>query len=67
MGFTKSELDSNLYYIVVDGKFLILVLYVDDLILIGDDKLIYSFKENLAREFKMKDMGLIQCFLGLEV
>jgi len=52
---------------VVDGKFLILVLYVDDLILIGDDKLIYSFKENLAREFKMKDMGLIQCFLGLEV
>ena len=36
-GFKKSEVDANLYHIVVDGKFLILVLYVDDLILTGDE------------------------------
>ena len=35
-------------------------LYVDDLILTSDD-------ENLAREFKMKDMGLLHYFLGMEV
>jgi len=35
LGFTKSEVDANVYYIVVDGKFLILVLYVDELILMG--------------------------------
>jgi hypothetical protein len=29
MGFTKSEVDSNLYYIIVGGEPLILVLYVD--------------------------------------
>ena len=36
-GFTKSEADANLYHIVVDGKLLIFVIYVDDLILTGDD------------------------------
>ena len=44
LGFTKSEADVNLYHIVVDGKFLILILYVDDLILIGDEQLIRSCK-----------------------
>ena len=39
LGFTKSEADANLYRIVVDGKILIIVLYVDDLILTGDEKL----------------------------
>ena len=56
----------NLYHIVVDGKILITVLYVDDLVLIGDEKLINSCKEDLAREFEMKDMGLLHYFLKLE-
>ncbi len=37
LGFTKSEADVNLYHIMVEGNPLILVLYVDDLVLIGDD------------------------------
>lgn len=44
LGFTKSEEDANLYHILVEGKLLIIVLYVDDLILIGDEKLIRSCK-----------------------
>ena len=67
MGFTKSESDANLYHIVVEGKLLIIVLYVDDLIMIGDDKLIKSCKEDLAREFKMKDLGLMHYFMSMEV
>jgi hypothetical protein len=67
LGFTKSEADANLYHIVVEGKLLIIVLYVDDLILTGDDQLIKSCKEDLAREFEMKDMGLMHYFLGMEV
>ena len=57
----------NLYHIVVDGKLLIIVLYVDDLILIGNEKLIKSCKHDLARELEMKDMGLLHYFLGLEI
>ena len=49
LGFTKNEANANIYHIVVDGKFLILVLYFDDLILTGDDQLICSCKEDLSR------------------
>jgi hypothetical protein len=67
LGFTKSEADPNLYYLVVEGKPLILVLYVDDLKLTGTDSLIQDCKEDLAREFEMKDLGLKHYFLGLKV
>jgi hypothetical protein len=67
MGFTESEADSNLYYILVGGESLILVLYVDDLFLIGPEKLIADCKRDLAAEFEMKDLALMHYFLGLEV
>ena len=67
LGFTKSEADINLYQIVVEGNILIIVLYVDDLILTGDEQLIHSCKEDLVKEFEMKDMGLLHYFLGLEI
>jgi len=67
LGFTKSEADVNLYHIVVEGKMLIIVLYVDDLILIDDEKLIKSCKEDLTREFEMKDTRLMYYFLGMSV
>ena len=67
LGFTKSEADANLYHIVVDGKVLIIVLYVDDLILTSYEQLIKSCKEDLAREFEMKDMGPLHYFLILEI
>eukprot|EP00253_Pinus_taeda_P031281 PITA_31281 len=35
LGFTKSEADANLYHIMVEGKPLNIVLYVNDLILTG--------------------------------
>eukprot|EP00253_Pinus_taeda_P034320 PITA_34320 len=67
LDFTKCEADANLYHIVVECKLLIIVLYVDDLILIGDHKLIKYCKEDLARNFEMKDLGFMHYFLGMEV
>ena len=67
LGFTKREVDANLYQIVLEGKILIIVLYVVDLILTGDEQLIHSCKEDLAKEFEMKDMGLLHYFLGSEI
>ena len=67
LGFTKSEVDAKLYQIVVEGMLLIIVLYVDDLILTGDEHLIHSFKADLAKEFEMKDLGPLHYFLGLEI
>jgi hypothetical protein len=56
MGFTKSEADPNLYFILVGDDPLILVLYVDDLFLTGAEKLIAMCKQDLASEFEMKDI-----------
>ena len=67
LGFRKNEADSNLYYIVVDGELLILVLYVDDLFITGSLNLIQGCKRDLASEFAMKDIELMNYFLGLEV
>ena len=44
MGFEKSETDPNLYYIVIGKDPLILMLYVDDIFIIGSGRLIVSFK-----------------------
>ena len=46
---------------------MILLLYVDDLFLTGDEKLIPDSKRNLAAELEMKDLSRIHYFLGLEV
>ena len=46
---------------------LIIVLYVDDFILTGDELLILSCKDDLSKEFNMKDLGLLHYFLGLEL
>ena len=67
LGFTKSDANPNLYYKIVNDEPLILVLYVDDLFLTGNEKLIVWCKKKLASEFEMKDLGLMHYFLGLEV
>ena len=66
MGFQWSEVDHNLYFLTCEVP-LIMVLYVDDLFLVGDERLIGDCKSNLAVEFEMKDLGLMHYFLGLEV
>lgn len=59
LGFTRSDVDPNLYFKVDKDMPLILVLYVDDLSLTGADPLIYQCKREMAFEFEMKDLGLM--------
>ena len=67
LGFTKSKVDSNLYFKAMNDEPVILLLYVDDLILTGEENLITNYKKKLAAEFEMKDLGPMHYFLGLEV
>ena len=46
--FTKSKADSNLYFKVEDGRLVILLLYVDDLFMIGDEELIKDARRRLG-------------------
>ena len=67
LGFTKSKANSNLYYKVEKGNPVILLLYVDDLFVTGEDGLIADTKRKLVVDFKMKDLGMMHYFLGMEL
>jgi hypothetical protein len=67
LGFTKSKEDSNLYFKVMNDEPVILLLYVDDLFLTGEENLITECKKKLDAEFEMKYLGLMHYLLGLEV
>ena len=67
LDFTKSKVDPNLYYKVIEDEPMILLLYVDDLFLTGNGKQIVECKKKLTEEFEMKDLGLMHYFPGLEV
>ena len=56
LGFTKSKVDSNLYYKVEEGNPMILLLYVDDMLVTGEDGLINDPNRNIVAEFEMKDI-----------
>ena len=67
-GFNKCDGEPTLYIKKSDGKILIVVLYIDDLIFIGsDDFLIADFKKVMKSEFEMTGLGLLKYFLGIEV
>ena len=65
--FTKRKEDSNLYFKVEGKRPVMLLLYVDDLFLIGKDELIKYARRILATKFEMKYLGMIHYFLGMEV
>ena len=67
LGFTKSKVYSNLYFKFMNDELVILLLYVDELFLTREEKLITECKKKLASGFEMKDHGLMHYFLGLEV
>jgi hypothetical protein len=49
LGFTKSKEDSNPYFKVMNNDLVILLLYVDDLFLTGEEKLITKCKKKIVK------------------
>ncbi|KAG7593962.1 GAG-pre-integrase domain [Arabidopsis thaliana x Arabidopsis arenosa] len=67
-GFVRSHKDNSLFAYTRGSVVLHVLVYVDDLIVCGNDSaVITSFKAYLSRCFKMKDLGVLKYFLGLEV
>ena len=65
--FQRSECEATLYIKENQQDTMIIVcLYVDDLIFIGIFS-IEEFKSIMKYEFEMNDLGLMRCFLGIEV
>jgi len=59
IGFVKSFVDPNLYIKVVNNEPVIILLYVNDLFIIGVEHRIQECKKMLVVDFEMKDLGLM--------
>ncbi|GKB85873.1 retrovirus-related pol polyprotein from transposon RE1 [Tanacetum coccineum] len=67
LGFTCSKADPSLFIFRRDSYMLYLLVYVDDIILTGNDhSMIRRFIARLNTEFAIKDLGRLGYFLGLE-
>lgn len=68
-GFKRLEYDHCVYIKMYDQeKYIILFLYVDDMLVVGKDKdMIYRLKKDLGSQFAMKDLGPTQQILGMRI
>ena len=68
LSFTSSTHDYGLFTRKRETGITLLILYVDDMIITGDDITgISDLKQSLSHHFEMKDLGRLNYFLGLEV
>ncbi|CAM8925259.1 unnamed protein product [Rhodiola kirilowii] len=67
-GFQRSLNDYSLFTLKKGTDFLILLVYVDDVVITGtSSSLISDVKKYIHDLFRIKDLGLLKYFLGLEV
>ena len=68
MGFKENVEDNCVYAKFKNGKFIFLVLYVDDILLASSDvSLLQETKKFLSSKFDMKDLGEASYVLGIEI
>ena len=68
LGFARCQLDYALYRRGDDSDFLLVGVYVDDLIITGTSvDAIEGFKGQMQELFQMTDLGLLSYYLGIEV
>ncbi|GJY87796.1 retrovirus-related pol polyprotein from transposon TNT 1-94 [Tanacetum coccineum] len=66
--FIINECDKCVYVKDTNNGYVILCLYVDDMLIVGsNDKMIRSTKDMLKSRFDMKDIGLANVILGVKI
>ncbi|XP_022018834.1 uncharacterized mitochondrial protein AtMg00810-like [Helianthus annuus] len=67
-GYYQSNADHTLFLKRRNGLVTCLIIYVDDMIITGNDvEEIARLEKNLFSKFEMKDLGNLKYFLGIEV
>ncbi|KAJ0539687.1 putative RNA-directed DNA polymerase [Helianthus annuus] len=68
VGFVQSTCDHSLFTYSKGVVFIVLLVYVDDIIITGNNETeITKIKTLLSNTFQIKDLGVLKYFLGLEV
>ena len=67
-GFVQSKADYFVFTRIKGGFMIIILVYVDDILIASNDAdAMNVFKQFLDSKFKLKDLGTLKYFLGLEV
>lgn len=67
-GFTRSQNDFCLYLKVLNIDKLYVLLYVDDLLILGtNSEEVEKLKSTLNKNFCMKDLGVVKKYLGVDI
>jgi hypothetical protein len=67
-GFIENQVENYIYIKINMSMFIILLLYVDDILLASSDKnLLFETKGFLSSNFDMKDLGDASYILGIEI
>jgi hypothetical protein len=67
-GFKENVEDNCIYAKFKNGKYIFLILYVDDILLASSDiNLLMETKKFLSSNFDMKDLGEASFILGIEI
>jgi hypothetical protein len=68
MGFTASKADPSLYFKVINGIPVYILVFVDDIMVICSDKTVSAqVKTDLMKRFDIRDLGNITRFIGIRV
>jgi hypothetical protein len=68
LGFVRSRADHCVYSKQVGNHFIYVVLYVDDILLVGNNMdVIKEVKSQLSSKFDMKDLGAANFILGMDI
>ena len=67
-GFTRCQAYHCCYFKKIDNNFIILLLYVDDMLVAGSNmQEIVNLKLKLSKQFEMKDLGAAKQILGMRI
>ena len=67
-GFVQSKFDNLVFTRIKGSSIIIILVYVNDILIASNDvDALSSFKQFLDSKFKLKDLGTLKYFLGLEV
>ena len=67
-GFKEKTVDQCIYQKISESKFILLVLYVNDILLANKNiGILHETKRFLSNNFEMKDLGNASFMLGIQI
>jgi hypothetical protein len=68
LGLHTFKVDTSLFILSIGADIFYLLVYVDDILLTGNNStMLHYLIQLLSSEFKLRDLGAVHYFLGIEV